>query len=167
LGVEANPHIIDVARANLDANHLEAISLRHGAAGVSEEVDFYVDADDELSGIYAVDCFGRQHRDTDRIRVAPVAVADDWRQLFGHAPCDLLKIDIEGAEGLFLELEGDFVRTVKYIAVEYHDTPTTSRTAIESLLSKLGFDVVAHEANTKTIGVLFAESRMLRKSKSA
>ena len=159
IGIEANPDTFKIACLNIEANGLQSIHARQGVVGTTEAVDFYINNEDTNSSLFPVDAFGRSDNHTKVIRVAPLNVQETWKELFDSAPCDLLKIDIEGAEFQFMELEADFVRTLKYVAVEYHGTPTTSRKSIEEQLDRLGFCVIAHETNTPTIGIWFAQSK--------
>jgi FkbM family methyltransferase len=154
-GVDANPTLIKVAEGNLKANKLDFIALKHAVVGVKTRVPFYLDSIDTLSGLFEVNALGEKGPNQ-MIEVDPICVGQAWKELFGSASCDLLKIDIEGAEALFIDLEADFVRTIKYIVVEYHGALTTTREAIENRLIDLGFIIEAHELNLHKSGVLFA-----------
>ncbi len=163
LGVDANPLLLKIARANLKTNHLDFVHIRHGVVGVTEGVDFHLSSVDTLSSLFEIDALGEKSA-TETIHVDPIPIAETWRELFGPASCDLLKIDIEGAETMFLELEADFVRTVKYIVIEYHGTASTTREAVEAQLKNLEFEIESHVPNLYKSGVLFARARRLTSS---
>jgi hypothetical protein len=49
-----------------------------------------------------------------------VSLTETWNDLMGDAPCDVLKIDIEGSEDALLRREGEFLKRVGVLVIEMH-----------------------------------------------
>jgi|GEM_PF-3252748 len=156
IGVDANPRILKIAESNLKANKINSVFIKHGVVGVKNSTKFFLENSDTLSGIFEVNVLGKKNK-TKTINVDPISIEKTWKSLYGTAVCDLLKIDVEGAEGLFIDFEQHFIKSVKYIVVEYHGTPTTTREIIENKLLDLDFSIIGHESNQQDIGVIFAQ----------
>jgi hypothetical protein len=77
-------------------------------------------------------------RDSTVIPVPVINLEKEWHRLFGPRPCDLLKIDIEGAEKFFLQKDSLFFARVKKCVLEWHGS-VTDRLEIIALLEKRGF----------------------------
>ena len=76
--------------------------------------------------------------------------------------CDLLKMDVEGAEyGILLNASADTLRKIKRIALEYHDhTPAGTHPQLRDCLTKHGFEVKLHPNPVHDhLGYLYAERR--------
>jgi FkbM family methyltransferase len=76
--------------------------------------------------------------------------------------CDLLKLDVEGAEyGILLNASADTLRKIKRIALEYHDhTPAGTHDRLRDFLSAHGFDVTLQPNPVHDqLGYLYAARR--------
>jgi len=67
-----------------------------------------------------------------------VDVGELWRQRFGVARCQLLKVDIEGSEMDFFRVEQPFLGQVDAILLEWHKW-RVKLPEVEALLSASGF----------------------------
>ena len=75
------------------------------------------------------------------VLVPNVCVGDMWRARFGPESCDLLKLDIEGAELDFVKSEQEFLSIVQQILVEWHKW-SVDFDVLKAHLASLGFEVV-------------------------
>ncbi|MBI5564989.1 MAG: FkbM family methyltransferase [Chloroflexi bacterium] len=76
--------------------------------------------------------------------------------------CDLLKMDVEGAEyGILLHASADTLRKIKRIALEYHDhTPAGKHQRLRECLTGHGFQVTLQPNPVHDhLGYLYAERR--------
>jgi FkbM family methyltransferase len=160
--IDANPSAIARCRANLKSARLERYSIIHGAVGCSRNetdwqgrtVQFGV-RPSELECRLATS--GRQKGD----KVIDVPVVDletAWIKSIGDVPCELLKMDVEGAEVGVLENDQSFLSRVQRVVLEWHE-PFTNRRSAEFTLRGLGFVDVETICNGESSGVLFASKK--------
>jgi hypothetical protein len=96
---------------------------------------------------------GRQRGD----KIIDVPVIDlevAWIKKVGDLPCELLKMDIEGAEIGVLRNDTKFLKRVQRIVLEWHE-PFTDRLGAEGMLRGLGFDDIVTVCDGDRSGVLF------------
>jgi FkbM family methyltransferase len=120
--VDANEEILEEARWHVETNRLQDVHTLCGFVGGSErdgEADFFVHLSTECSGAYPPP--GTHVDTTCRHKKVPyISVEKNWTKYMGDVPCDLLKVDIEGAELDFFKTEPDFLKRVQTIFVEWH-----------------------------------------------
>lgn len=124
LCIDANPQMVDDARWQLQANHLDSVQAVWGLVGAAASGDksaFYVNPDAAGSSQFNVTPTGHLSKNKlARIEVPVLDLQALWRASFGDQPCDVLKIDIEGSEGHFLDHEMAFVARCRYVVIEIH-----------------------------------------------
>jgi FkbM family methyltransferase len=149
LMVDANSEVIDDARWHVETNGWREIHVLQGFVGTSspeQEVEFFVNA----STVFSTAVPPEQTKDTKsswrRVTVPCVCIEQNWQNNFGDAPCDLLKLDIEGSEMDFFRNETGFLRRVQTILIEWHKW-RVSLAEIEQFLGQHGFVVskILHE----------------------
>ncbi len=120
--IDANPKAVEDARWNAKANNLEQVHALHGVVGIRDgvgKVDFYVHRSNVCS---TVDPPKREKGETawTRIVVPTLRVEEEWKRRFGSQRCNLLKVDIEGSELDFFQVEKGFLDRVDSILMEWH-----------------------------------------------
>lgn len=155
--IDGNPHAIDRCRKNLKEAQLEGACLIHGAVGSRErgqgDVPFIVRPNE-------LECALATNRSVESgatvVTVPAISLEAAWLQNIGDVPCDLLKIDVEGAEIGVLKQDVDFLCRVRACVLEWHH-PATSRADVTIALLNQGFRecVVVCQANGS--GVLFCQ----------
>lgn len=123
LMVDANSDAVEDARWQVAANHLSDVHVLHGlvgTAGKNGQATFYLHAANVCSTAVPSDAALRQPFTWTQIQVPCLSVEENWRNLIGDAPCDLLKVDIEGSEMDFFRAEPAFLKRVRTIVVEWH-----------------------------------------------
>lgn len=157
--IDANPLAVARCRANLKGAQLKGYSILHGAVGCSgngaadckQTISFSVrpsELECQLSE------FGQQRGDK-VINVPVIDLEFAWTNEVGDVPCELLKMDIEGAEIGVLRNDTKFLRRVRRVVLEWHE-PFTDRQGAEFMLRGLGFDDVETVCEGERSGVLFA-----------
>ncbi|MFY9528536.1 MAG: FkbM family methyltransferase [Candidatus Acidiferrales bacterium] len=121
IGFEPDPQTFNVLRSNIQRNHLEQVQLHNKAlCAANGEVEFYTDLDRPGSGrMSAV----RERFPESAGRVVGRQKVEAARLSgFILEEVDLLKLDIEGAEGAVMQelAEAGKLKFIKQIIVEYH-----------------------------------------------
>ncbi len=125
LMVDANGDAVEEAAWNAHANaSLAGMVALHGLVGEpagTQEADFYVYTSNICSsreplGEHTANLKGRWQK----LRTPCINVEEQWRRHFADQRCDLLKIDVEGAELDFFKTEGPFLDRVDTIILEWH-----------------------------------------------
>jgi FkbM family methyltransferase len=138
LMVDANLAAVKEAEWHARANHWQGVFVAHGIAGersASGEADFYLYWSNYCSSTTRNPSLRGPWKHT---RVPCVDVGELWRQKFGSARCDFLKVDIEGSELDFFRIEGQFLDQVDAILLEWHKW-RVKLSDVEALLSTNGF----------------------------
>jgi FkbM family methyltransferase len=121
--VDANEEILEEARWHAQTNGLQGVETLYGLVGTGDregEADFFVHLSTECSGAYPPP--GSEVGSSCLLKKVPcINIEINWKKLMGDVPCDLLKVDIEGAEMDFFKTETDFLRRVQTIFVEWHE----------------------------------------------
>ena len=160
--IEANTHLVGKIDALLSKNHLNACKVFHGAVGAGlngGSVEFLVPPTDVGAGLKGV-AAGVLSGDTCEVQSVPVVSAGQlWIENFGtETRCDLLKVDIEGAEWRFFREEKSFLALVDRLVVEVH-AKMGDEAELLGMIQNAGFmEITRHIAGDK-VYLLFAERR--------
>lgn len=153
--VDGNPRAVERCRRNVRAAGFnEAVRVIHGVVGCSDSgsgTAGFVLRENELECALAVGA------GTERVKTVDVpvlALEKEWLGYAGDVPCDLLKMDIEGAELDVLRNDRAFLSRVSAVVLEWHDPPA-ARAAVTDELRSLGFADVRILCEGNGCGVLF------------
>ena len=138
LMIDANQEAVKEAEWHARTNHWKEVFVTHGLAGersAGGEADFYLYWSNYCSSTTRNPSLRGPWK---RIRVPCIDVGELWRQKFGSARCDLLKVDIEGSELDFFRIETQFLDQVDAILLEWHKW-RVKLADVEALLSTNGF----------------------------
>ncbi|MBI4606848.1 MAG: FkbM family methyltransferase [Planctomycetes bacterium] len=156
LMVDANPAMVEETRWHLEANELHGVVALHGLAGASAEDTtgaFYLLPSSLGSSRFPVHEPGKLPKGAWRRIVVPrIRLERAWREHLGEERCRLLKVDIEGSEEELFRSEGDFLRRVDRIVVEWHKW-LVAREGMEAALRAQGFSLDAVLEERETTGV--------------
>jgi FkbM family methyltransferase len=137
--IEPNPRLASLWRRNAENNQWRQADLTEAAlAATRGSLPFYYDKSPEQwysTGSFNSGAWNKRQQSY-QIQVMGVPLSD-----FLSEPVDLLKLDIEGAEGAVLRATGDKLRMIKHLLMEYHPVKGNSLEEIQKLLEKLGFTV--------------------------
>ncbi len=136
LMVDANVNLRTEAIWHSKINRFRDVHCYTGLVGANGAGDFYLHTSNVSSSIHQLPGKGWT-----KVRIPTVCVGQLWANHFGDTPCDLLKINIEGAELAFLKREPTFLRKVKRIIVEVHDF-ANSIADVQAVLADLDFKMV-------------------------
>jgi FkbM family methyltransferase len=140
--VDANVEAVTDAKWHVAANHLDNVHVLHGLAGTAGGSDgqaaFFLHASNVCSSATPPDETVDRKDTWTRVEVPCVNIEKSWQSFFGDAPCDLLKVDIEGSEMDFFRNEPLFLQRAGAILLEWHKWQVTLAD-IEALLAKHGF----------------------------
>jgi FkbM family methyltransferase len=159
--IDANPCAIRRCQSNLRELGLERYVVIHGAVGArgddrrdAEAATQFVLRPNELEcGLAGSIPIEKQ---STVIQVPAINLEQTWLAKMGDVPCDLLKLDVEGAErGVLLE-EETFFRRVQRCLIEWH-TPFTSAAFLQQRLAGMGFVAFKTLAEDASNGVLCCE----------
>ena len=157
--VEANPCLIPKITRLVAENQLSHFVVIHGAvgAGIQErEVEILVPPTDVGAGLAAKTCDSLRGDPCESFRVPALHFNKIWKENFPDGKgCDLLKVDIEGAEGKFFIDEIEFLSTVSQLVIEVHERMVDS-TQIRESLKKLGFSILKESREDADTFLLFA-----------
>ena len=144
MGSEGKSQMVAEAKWHMARNGLLNCVVIHGAVGLppsQTSVNFFVHPSSSASSVVPY-MPGRQvpaKGKISNVTVPAVSVASEWRRTFGDIPVDLLKIDIEGKERDFIELEAALLRTrVRRIVLEWHKWCVTLA-ELDDALAAIGF----------------------------
>jgi len=156
LMVDANEETLEDARWHVEENGLRNIHVMHGLVGNGEsdnKADFFLHLSNICSSATPPPDQAASSTWT-RKKVPCIGIEKNWRQLFGDEPCDLLKVDIEGAEMDFFKTETSFLRQVKIIIVEWHKW-RVSLDEITAFLGEQGFSLKTVVGENNELGTAF------------
>jgi FkbM family methyltransferase len=123
LMVDANADAVEDARWQVAANNFSDVHVLHGLVGTGRkdgDATFYLHAANVSSSAVPSEDALRQAFTWTQVQVPCLSVEESWQSLIGDAPCDLLKVDIEGSEMDFFRAEPAFLKRVRTIVVEWH-----------------------------------------------
>jgi FkbM family methyltransferase len=155
LCIDANPRMVEDTRWHLQANALHQVHAVWGlvgAAGAGERSNFFVNPSAAGSSQFEVTPTGHLSKQPlKRIEVPVLDLESLWIERFGDTACDVLKIDIEGSEGHFLERELRFVARCRCVVIEIHGwvvQPADIRRRMEGAGMRLA-DVICNEQDAE------------------
>jgi FkbM family methyltransferase len=133
VAVEANPETFKLLRRNVAQNDLEGVRLVNAAVAASEgQINFYVPSGDKRYswGDTAIaDLWGSKRR---RIQVPALLLSR-----FLEESVALLKLDIEGLEGLVLREARGNLHNVRNLILEFHGRPGDAGNRLDDVVSLL------------------------------
>ena len=156
--IDANEVTLEEARWHLEQNGLKGVRSVLGLVGAADSTDgtsdFYICPSDLGSSQFLTPEPGRPSKGKwEKRRVPTITVEEVWTRHFGEKRVNLLKVDIEGSEELFLKAEAEFLQRVDAIVLEVHlwlvDAEQVGRT-----LSSAGFsppEVLVKEGLTEVL----------------
>jgi len=139
------------------------VSVRSAVSGNASSLRIYAPRAERGSGLYSQ--YVRDENDPDDFQVVPAVTLEDVFRDHDISRCDLLKIDVEGAEYEILYATSDEVlRSIDRIHGEYHnvepENPGTRIGAFSSYLHGRGFDVEAIPFRKgENYGMFYAQRR--------
>ena len=153
--VDANPEVVKEAQWHAEVNSLSNVHVYHGIAGTTgASADFYLYDSNICSASQPLaEALPDLKGDWKKISVPALNIGKIWRERFGDLPCDLLKLDIEGSELQFLQLEAEFLKRVKVMIAEWHSWGTTKDAFVKEL-EQQGFRLNRILEDSPTMGTL-------------
>jgi FkbM family methyltransferase len=155
LMVDANSEAIEDARWHAETNKLSHVHALHGLVGIKENEGgqgvFYLHSSNVCSSATPPDDSLSESHAWKKMQIPCISVEKNWLEFFGDIPCDLLKIDVEGAEIEFFANETKFLKRVKSILVEWHKWKV-SLAEVEKYLSSQDFHLQSVLADEPTAG---------------
>lgn len=121
--VDANPNVVTEAKWHIAVNQLSGVQVLCGLLGGdtgSERGKFFLHPSNVCSTAAIPTGPNQLDADWKQIEINHLNLSEYWTTQFKNTPCDLLKIDIEGAEMDFFQRDPDFLRLTKNILVEWH-----------------------------------------------
>ena len=121
--IDGNPEAVEDARWHAETNHLDKVKVMQGLVGVpsaSGSAEFFVHISNVRSMAAAPQQTGPDSTGWKAIKVPCLNVNENWEKNIPGQRCDLLKMDIEGAELDFIRLEKEFLKKVQVIIAEWH-----------------------------------------------
>lgn len=138
--LDANEDVLEDAQWHAEVNGLKDVHVVHGLVGQGDsgqEADFFLHPSYTFSSANP-SAEAISGSTWTRKKVPCISVEKNWKKHFGDLRCDLLKVDIEGAELSFFETEIVFLQRVQTIIVEWHKAQVTFD-QIKSFLTAQGF----------------------------
>jgi FkbM family methyltransferase len=138
--IDGNPHAIQRCKKNILQSNYKGIQIIHGVVGWHENerngfAPFVVHPNELESSL--VDKLSAK-KGSAFLQVPVVNLEKEWLRHIGPRPCDLLKVDVEGAEKIVLQKDSAFFTRVKRCVLEWHGS-STNQLEIIALLERLGF----------------------------
>lgn len=159
--IDANPLAIRRCQSNLRELGLERYVVIHGAVGARGDDQGGAEASTQfVLRPNELECGLATSRPIEKqatvVQVPAINLEQTWLATMGDVPCDLLKLDVEGAErGVLLEEEA-FFRRVQRCLIEWH-APFTSAAFVQQRLTGMGFGAFKSLAEDACNGVLCCE----------
>ena len=135
--VEANDLLIPVARRHVELNDLRDVTVIHGLIGRGDSREDHGEL--VLSDAHTSSSQSGEHPHAQwkgfsrKIKVPFVNVFQEWCSRFGPLKIDLLKIDIEGSEEIFLAETPSVLPLCEKVVVECHKWIVDRRKVFERL----------------------------------
>ena len=164
IAVDAHPAMVEQTRWHIQRNGLHDVHAVWGLVGAADGSDgrFFINVDAAGSSQFNRAPEGNVTQDPWREISAPtLSLGEEWQRRFGNAPCDVLKVDIEGSEDALLRREAAFLARVGLLVIEMHrwivDVP-----ALEAFLDSQGFERREVMRSSDTIHVALYVNRVGR-----
>jgi FkbM family methyltransferase len=147
IAFEPNPHTFKLVSENVEKNNLSVTLHNVGLGATSKKVLFYTDAHDLESQSAST----TQHLASKKYELTSFSVQIEPLSKYLEKTVDILKLDIEGAEGEVLSELADSgkLKLVKKLFIEYHFDGVHTTFPLGKLLSTLetaGFQYVLESA---------------------
>jgi len=155
--VDANPEIVAEAKWHCENNpQLHGVISKWGivGAGKTGESDFYLYRSSICSSREPVVNDPNLTGKWKPVKVPAVSLELEWASSFGGATCDLLKVDVEGAELDLLKQENVFLKRVRNIILEWHKWEV-QLPELEALLGAEGFALHKIFEESEQMGTCF------------
>jgi FkbM family methyltransferase len=123
LMVDANPAVVAEACWHVQANKWNDVHVLEGLVGLESDSgtrEFYVHEANTCSNAELGEAQRADKDKFEKITVPVIQFGAEWRRRFGETRCNILKIDIEGCELMFLKADLQFLKLVDVIYVEWH-----------------------------------------------
>lgn len=162
--IDANPRAVARCDANLRASNITGVHVLHGAVApglADRSTTKFTLRPNELECSLATE--EPAGRNCTVIDVPAVALEPTWLRHVGDIPCDLLKMDIEGAELVVLRHEQTFLKRVRRCVIEWHDPPA-AREAVLTLLREQGFSEIDVLYDSRSSGLLYCRRSATRRA---
>jgi FkbM family methyltransferase len=161
IAVDAHPQMVEQTRWHIEHNELRQVHAVWGLLGGPEgsEGRFFVNID--AAGSSQFDRAPAQNvtKNPWLAIVAPtVSLENEWQRRFDSAPCDVLKIDIEGSEDALLHRETAFLQRVGILVIEMHRW-IVDVDALEAYLASQQFERIEVLRSSDTIHVAMYVNR--------
>lgn len=134
-GIDANPFCLQACQRNFELNlPLGSYVTELGCIGrPGATVDFYVDKNDLNSSALHKTTNSKCHR-------IPAFDLEAFFKKYFPDGCDLMKVDVQGAEGALLQYWGDTIsRKCRAVMLEYHPYCGLKPGEFKAFFQKLGF----------------------------
>jgi FkbM family methyltransferase len=151
---EAASKNFELLKKNINTNYLHDVTAVFGALGKKTGVHtFYYNEKQPGSSTGVLDVVESKQHSTFMKEEVPAIRLSDYMQ----GEVDLLKMDVEGAEGEILEEleESENLCHIKQIVMEYHANEKNKNTELVPLLERLernGFSVVIYDNENGSFG---------------
>jgi FkbM family methyltransferase len=159
--VEANPHLITLIDQLLRKNNLQQFHVRNGVVGAGpdeRECEILIPPTDVGAGLASTTRDSLAGDVCETVRVPALDFAKLWSETFPDGrSCDLLKIDIEGAEARFFDDEAEFLSRVRQLVVEVHKRMVPLDEFRETLRRR-GFKIVHERSDDSETSLIFAKN---------
>lgn len=153
--IDGNPIAVARCRDNVSDAAIDGVEVVHGVVGrhdgESSSTALFVLLPNELECSLANSQTNQPSGRT--VAVPAIDLESSWQKHCGDLPCDLLKMDVEGAELSVLRRESRFLERVERCVLEWHDPPA-AKDAVIALLRKNGFTDVRSVWEGTHTGVL-------------
>jgi FkbM family methyltransferase len=156
IAIDADRRMVRETEWVADANGLEGVTALCGLVGApdgGETQDFFISPVGPRSTRFPTGVEPDKHGGSwRRVEVRALDVEAVWCALVGDVPCDLLKIDVEGAEVDFVHPDNRFFARVDQVLLEWHAW-VVSPEEMEGRLAAMSFEKVADLACEREFGV--------------
>jgi FkbM family methyltransferase len=142
--IDANPRVVEESQWHVASNKLDGIHVVHGLIGVDQQdgnAAFYLCEADTCSTAVLTDLHLQNERMFSKIDAPVVSFESEWHQRMGDQRCNILKIDVEGAEMGFLKSNSTFLQLVDSIYIEWHKY-AVSFDDLTHFLKERGFELL-------------------------
>lgn len=149
---EPNPALFSLLERNLEDNDVQGVTAINAALGKHEgEVSFWIDATAWAwwsVGSFHQGAWNGEQKDQRSITVKSVKLKTYVQKL---PRVDLLKLDIEGAEGTVLRGLGEELNKVRHLIFEFHPTGEQRLEELLAFLQKRGFQTRTFNRKGQTV----------------
>jgi FkbM family methyltransferase len=147
IAFEPNPHTYQIVRSNVETNNLNVTIHPVGVGKAKTTATFYTDVNDLASQSGST----TGHLATKKYELTSLDVHIEPLSTYITGPVDILKLDVEGAEGEVLtELaDSDTLRHIKQIFIEYHFDGVHTKYPLGAMLSILENAGFTHAINSQ------------------